>query len=194
MPTPSSIPTVSTKPYAPLAVLLHWTLAVLIIGMVALGWYMMEIEDDPGSIWFFNLHKSIGLVIAGLVLLRLVWRLGHPPETLPASLPPWQAGASRATHWLLYAAMLTMPTFGIIGSLLSKKGIVFFGTALPRVFEASHDLAEAFFEAHSFTAWILVVLVSLHVLAGLKHLLIDKDGVFQRMWFARRPTTGHLPG
>ena len=185
MRTPSSIPTVSNKPYAPLAVLLHWTLAVLIIGMVALGWYMMEIEDDPGSIWFFNLHKSIGLVIAGLVLLRLVWRLGHPPEPLPASLPSWQVSASRATHWLLYAAMFAMPTFGIIGSLLSKKGIVFFGTTLPRVFEANHDLAEVFFDAHSFTTWLLVVLVAVHALAGLKHLVIDKDGVFQRMWFSR---------
>jgi cytochrome b561 len=69
--------------------------------------------------------------------------------------------------------------------LLSNKGIVFFGTALPRVLDANHDLAETFFEAHSFTAWILVALVSLHVLAGLKHLLVEKDGVFQRMWFSR---------
>lgn len=185
MRAPTSIPTVSSQPYAPLAILLHWTLAVLIIGMVALGWYMLEIEDDPGSAWYFNLHQSIGLVIAGLVLLRLVWRLGHPPGPLPASVPSWQAKVSRATHGLLYAAMVAMPTFGIIGSLLSKNGIVFFGTALPRVFEANHDLAETFFEAHSFTAWILVALVSLHVLAGLKHLLVDKDGVFQRMWFSR---------
>ena len=190
-------PSASTRQpasYAPLAVLLHWTLAVLIIGMVALGWYMMEIEDDPGSAWFFNLHKSIGLVIAGLVLLRLVWRLGHRPAPLPASLPSWQVSLSRATHGLLYAAMVAMPLFGIIGALLSKKGIVFFGTALPRVFEANHDLAEIFFDAHSITTWILVALVSVHVLAGLKHLLIDKDGVFQRMWFASAPATGQRPG
>lgn len=186
MPPSTSIPTVNSRPsYAPLYVLLHWTLAVLIIGMVALGWYMTAIEDDPGSGWFFNLHKSIGLVIAGLVLLRLVWRLGHPPAPLSASVPPWQVSASRATHWLLYAAMIAMPTFGIIGALLSKKGIVFFGAALPRVFEANHDLAENFFNAHSFTSWILIALISVHVLAGLKHLVIDKDGVFQRMWFSR---------
>lgn len=180
-----TIPTVKSPTHAPLAVLLHWTLAVLIIGMIGLGWYMMEIEDDPGSAWFFNLHKSIGLVIAGLVLLRLVWRLGHPPAPLPDSVPAWQASASKAGHRLLYAAMIAMPVFGIIGSLLSKKGILFFGLALPRVFEANHDLAELFFEAHSITTWILIGLISLHALAGLKHLLIDKDGVFQRMWFSR---------
>lgn len=171
--------------YALLAKLLHWTLAILLVGMVALGWYMTAIEDDPGSFWFFNLHKSIGLLIAALVLLRLVWRLGHRPADLPASVPPWQARASRATHRLLYAAMVAMPAFGIIGSLLSKNGIVFFGATLPRVFTANHDLAEIFYGAHSITAWLLVGLVALHVSAGLKHLLVNRDGVFQRMWFGR---------
>jgi cytochrome b561 len=174
-----------TRPYAPVAMLLHWALALLIISMMGLGWYMMSIEDDPGSAWYFNLHKSIGLLIAGLVVLRLVWRLGHPPSRLPASVTPWQASASSASHKLLYGAMLAMPLFGIVGSMLSKKGLIFFGTPLPRVFEANHDLAEVFFGAHSVTTWILVALISLHALAALKHLLVDKDGVFQRMWFAK---------
>lgn len=174
-----------SAPYAPLAVWLHWTLAVLIVVMTGLGWYMLSIEDDPGSAWYFNLHKSIGLTIAGLVLLRLVWRLGHQPAPLPSSLPSWQITASTASHRLLYGAMIAMPVFGLFGSLLSKDGVVFFGIALPRVFDANHDLAEIFFGAHSVTAWILVGLVALHALAALKHLVIDKDGVFQRMWFSR---------
>lgn len=177
---------VRTPAYAPLAVLLHWTLAVLIISMIALGWFMMSIEDDPGSAWYFNLHKSIGLIIAGLVVLRLVWRLGHQPAPLPASIARWQISASAVGHSLLYAAMVAMPFFGIVGSMLSKKDLLFFGIALPHVFQANHDLAEIFFEAHSVTTWILVGLISLHALAGLKHLVIDKDGVFQRMWFSRQ--------
>jgi cytochrome b561 len=173
------------KPYAPVAVLLHWALALLIVSMMGLGWYMMSIEEDPGSAWYFNLHKSIGLLIAGLVVLRLVWRLGHSPSRLPASVTPWQASASSVSHKLLYGAMLAMPLFGIVGSMLSKKGLIFFGMPLPRVLEANHDLAEIFFDAHSVTTWILVALISLHALAALKHLLVDKDGVFQRMWFAK---------
>jgi cytochrome b561 len=180
-----TLPTLKDTAYTPLAVLLHWTLAVLIAGMTALGWYMLSIEDDPGSAWYFNLHKSIGLIVAGLVLLRLVWRLGHRPAPLPSSLPSWQVTASTAIHRLLYAAMIAMPVLGLIGSLLSKKGLVFFGLLLPRVFAANHDLAEIFFDAHSVAAWVLVGLVAVHALAGLKHLVIDKDGVFQRMWFAR---------
>jgi cytochrome b561 len=173
------------KPYAPVAVLLHWVLALLIVSMMGLGWYMMSIEEDPGSAWYFNLHKSIGLLIAGLVVLRLVWRLGHSPSRLPASVTPWQASASSVSHKLLYGAMLAMPLFGLVGSMLSKKGLIFFGMPLPRVLEANHDLAEIFFDAHSATTWMLVALISLHALAALKHLLVDKDGVFQRMWFAK---------
>jgi cytochrome b561 len=184
---PSSLLSTSgeTRPYAPVAMLLHWALALLIISMVGLGWYMMSIEEDPGSAWYFNLHKSTGLLIAGLVALRLVWRLGHTPSRLPASVTPWQASASSVSHKLLYGAMLAMPLFGLVGSMLSKKGLIFFGTPLPRVFEVNHDLAEIFFEAHSVTTWILVALISLHALAALKHLLVNKDGVFQRMWFAK---------
>ena len=186
MQSPYAISPAATPVYAPLAILLHWILAVLIISMIALGWFMTAIEDDPGSAWYFRLHKSIGLIIAGLVLLRLVWRLGHRPAPLPASIAPWQVSASKAGHGLLYAAMVAVPFFGIVGSMLSEKDFLFFGIPLPHVFQANHDLAEIFFEAHSVTTWILVGLISLHALAGLKHLVIDKDGVFQRMWFSRQ--------
>lgn len=174
-----------TAPYASPAVFLHWTLAILITGMIGLGWYMMSIEEDPGSAWYFNLHKSIGLIIALLVLLRLVWRLGHKPTSLPASTQPWEVTASAASHFVLYASMIAMPIFGIMGSLLSKKDFLFFGLPLPRVFEANHGFAEIFFTAHSITTWVLVGLISLHTLAALKHLVINKDAIFQRMWFSK---------
>jgi cytochrome b561 len=168
--------------YDLVAVSFHWVLAVLIPGMIALGWYMMSIEKQPGSPWYFNLHKSIGLVIIALVLLRLLWRLTHKPPTLPSTVPGWQATAARWVQWLLYAAMIVMPLVGLTGALFSKGGIKFFGSAIPRLVAPDHGISETFFTAHSFIAWVLVVLISLHVLGGLKHLLIDKDGVFQRMW------------
>jgi cytochrome b561 len=170
--------------YAAPAILFHWISAIFFPGMIALGWYMMSIEESPGSDWYFNLHKSLGLIIALLVLLRAAWRIGHRPHPLPVGTPQWQARASRLTHWLLYAAMIAMPLVGIIGSLYSKKGIALFGLQLPQWFTPNHDVAEFFFSAHSFIAWILVGLIALHVLAALKHLVIDKDGVFQRMWFS----------
>lgn len=173
----------SGEPYAAPAKLLHWILAILLIGMVGLGWYMMDIEDSPGSDWYFNLHKSVGLLVIALVVLRAAWRLTHRPAPLPLATPPWQMMASAISHWVLYALMLALPLIGAMGAAFSKSGLIFFGIPLPRLIAPNHDIAELFFSAHSFGAWILVILICVHVLAGLKHLLIDRDGVFQRMWF-----------
>ena len=170
--------------YSSTAVALHWLIAILLIGMIGVGWYMMSIEDEPGSGKFFTLHKSTGLVVLALVAWRLTWRLGHPPAPLPVSVPAWQERASKASHRLLYAAMIAMPLLGLSGAALSKSGIEFFGLSIPRVAAPNHDLAEAFFTAHSVVAWVLVALIALHVLAALKHLIVDRDGVFQRMWFS----------
>ena len=172
-----------TSPYAPIAVFLHWVLAFLFFVLIGLGWYMMSIEDEPGSGWYFDLHKSVGTVAAMLILVRAAWRLANTPDALPFNVPLWQAAGSRAIHWLLYVAMVAMPLAGIAGAMLSKSGVNFFGWTIPRLFAPNHDLAEVFFGAHSIIAWAFVGLISIHVLAALKHLVIDKDGVFQRMWF-----------
>ncbi|MGK5051820.1 cytochrome b [Janthinobacterium sp. RB2P8] len=161
--------------------LLHWLMAVLIPAMLALGWTMMEVEDEPGSEVYFNLHKSLGLLLLLLLAARAAWRLSHRPASLPLSVAPWQAGLSRLGHALLYAGMLLVPATGLAGALLSKSGVAFFGLALPRWFAPDHALAEQWFELHELAAWTLAGLIVLHVLAGLKHLLLDKDGVFQRM-------------
>lgn len=168
--------------YSRTARALHWLMALLIIGMLPLGWYMVSIEDDPGSDSYFTLHKSIGIIILVLAFFRLIWRLSHTPGTLPVQVPRWQAKASKVSHWTLYGLMTAMPIAGLTGALLSKDGVAFFGFQAPRLFTANHDLAELFFSAHSVIAWALVGFISLHVLAALKHLLINKDGVFQRMW------------
>ncbi|MGK5021164.1 cytochrome b [Janthinobacterium lividum] len=167
--------------YAAPARILHWLMAVLIPAMLALGWYMMEIEDEPGSEVYFNLHKSLGLLLLLLLAARAAWRLGHRPASLPPCVAAWQARLSRLGHGLLYAGMLLVPATGLAGALLSQSGVAFFGLALPRWFAPNHALAEQCFELHELGAWTLAGLIGLHVLAGLKHLLRDKDGVFQRM-------------
>jgi hypothetical protein len=100
------------------------------------------------------------------------------PAPLPAGLPNWQVKLSHLTEWSLYASMLVMPILGILGASFSKKGISFFGTALASWAVPNHDTAEKFFglhSLHSLVAWVLVALIALHVLGGLKHLLIDKE-------------------
>jgi cytochrome b561 len=169
--------------YAGPAIFLHWVLAIAIAGMVGLGWYMMSIEREPGSRRYFDLHISIGLVVFSLVLLRLIWRFTRAPAALPDIVPRWQARASSITQWLLYACMVLIPASGFLGALRSKSGVSFFGIRFPAWLARNHDIAEFFFSIHSALAWALVALLALHAAAAFKHVLIDRDGVFQRMWF-----------
>ena len=172
--------------YTATAVVLHWTLAVLLGGAAALGWYMMSVEREPGSGQYFDLHKSVGLVIALLVLARIAWRLTHPPRALEASVPRWQVRLSAWTQGLLYVLMALMPVTGYLGASYSKRGVSLFGWATPRWVQPDHDTAEWFFGVHSWLIWVMAALVALHVAGALKHLLVDHDGVFRRMTL-RRP-------
>lgn len=172
--------------YGVVARTLHWILALLIVFTTGLGWRMMFIEKEPGAAEWFDLHRSIGLTIATLVALRLVWRLGHRPEALPDAVPGWQARLAAITHGLLYLLMVVIPVTGYLGAAHTKADVSWFGRALPRWTAPDHDLAEQFFDVHGTLVWVLVALVALHVAGALKHWLVDRDGVFQRMGYARR--------
>ena len=172
--------------YTQTARVLHWTLAIVLAGQVALGWYAVSIEDQPGAGRFFAAHKSIGLLIATLVVIRIFWRLTHPRQPLPPGMPSWQVRLAEATQALLYAVMVLMPLTGYIGASYGKSGVSFFGLPTPRWTAPDHDMAERLFGYHGVLAWALVVLFALHASGALKHLLLDRNGVFQRMWAARR--------
>jgi cytochrome b561 len=168
--------------YSTPAITLHWVLAALIVFMAGLGWWMMTIEHEPQGPGWIALHKSIGLVVFTLVLLRLLWRAFHRPAPLPADMPAWQVRLSELTHGLLYACMVLLPLAGIVGSEYSRAGLAFFGIALPAGLTPDRKTAHQFFEIHSTLVWVLVALVALHVVAALKHLVVDRDAVFGRMW------------
>jgi cytochrome b561 len=171
--------------YRGIAIVLHWTIAILIIGLLVLGWYMLRVEHTAAGPTLIGLHKSLGLAVAGLIVLRILWRVGHPPASLPDSVPVWQVKLAKLSHWLLYASMIVMPLAGYLGASYGKHPTFFFGLPTPVWTSPDRSLSHLFFAIHYVTAWVLVVLISLHALAGFKHLLIDKDGVFQRMWFGR---------
>jgi cytochrome b561 len=163
---------------------LHWLVAALVFGQLALGWWMIGLPDLPRGVQapWYNLHKSIGLTIGMLMLARLWWRARHAAPSLPASLPRWQARAARANHAALYACLLLMPLSGYLGSVFSGYPIRYFGTALPQWGWASPPLKAFFSGVHFATVCLLVALIALHLAAALKHLLVTRDGVFARMW------------
>ena len=165
---------------------MHWLLALLLVGMAAVGWYMMTIEHEPPGRQLIALHKSFGLVVLALVAVRLLVRLANPPMALPGSVPPWQRRLSSVTQTVLYVLMLAIPLAGYVGASYSKAGVPFFGIATPQWAAPNHDLAENLFEVHSTLVWVLVAAAALHVVGALKHRFIDKDGIFERMGAARR--------
>jgi cytochrome b561 len=179
------------KPAAPWrhdrpTVALHWTLALLITLMAALGWTMLAIEDEPGSGWYFDQHKSIGLVVALLVIVRIAWRFGPGSVAPAAASPDWQDKLAKAVQRLQYLLMVLMPLSGYLGASYSKSGVAWFGLATPRWALPDHDRAEWFFGLHSLLIWVLVAAVALHVLGALKHWLVDRDQVLQRMSFGKK--------
>ena len=176
--------------YTRVAVALHWLIAVLILGQVAFGWYLQSVpRKTPDRTIYVNLHKSTGLTLGLLILARLAWRLTHKPPPLPASLPAWQRTAARASHFALYACMLTMPLAGYLASNFSKFGVNYFNAVLlPPWGVDDRRLYAVFNTTHVFTSYVLVALISVHVLAALRHLYLG-DGVFRRMW----PASGVSP-
>jgi cytochrome b561 len=170
--------------YTHVAVTLHWLIAALIVTQLLLGWWMIGIPKEPVGVraYWFNLHKSMGMTIALLVVLRIAWRFRHPAPPLPASVPAWQRHAAAISHALLYACLLGMPLAGFLGSTFSGYPIKYFGVALPQWGYKSAPLKEFFSAVHLSLAWVFMTLIALHAAAALKHLLLDRDGVFWRMW------------
>ena len=128
-----------------------------------------------------NLHKSVGMVLGLLLVLRLIWRLSHPAPAWPPALSAAQQRAALWGHRALYACMLLLPLAGYIASNFSKHGVRFFGLKLDP-WGADDPALYAFFNgAHGLLGFALSVLVAGHVLAALYHALVRKDGVWERM-------------
>lgn len=163
--------------------LLHWLVAFLLLGQFALGLYLESIPRGvPARGYFVNLHKSTGLLIGLLILVRLGWRLTHTPPPLPVSVPRWQQQAATVSHCLLYVLMLVMPLSGYLASNFSKHGVNFFNSIKLAPWGSDDKLIYAIFnQTHIVSSWLLLALVLVHVLAALKHLLLDHDSVFFRM-------------
>lgn len=166
--------------FVPLARLLHWLMAALLLAQLLIGVAMMaSLTLRPPLI---AAHRPLGLALLGLVLVRLWVRRRHPPPALPADLPRWQAIAAHASHLLLYALMLALPLLGWALSSAAGNVVLLPGdVVLPAI--APHDPALYAWlrDAHGLLAWLLFATVLGHVAAALHHAWVRRDGVFQAM-------------
>jgi cytochrome b561 len=176
----------SSTRYSRTAIFLHWLLVALLLAQIGFGWFLDDVpRGTPARTIYVNLHKSTGMLIGLVILLRLYWRLTHRAPPLPQSMPAWQRAAARWTHLALYACMVIMPLSGYLASNFSKYGVNFFNRIKLAPWGAEDAAVYAFFNTtHVITSTIFALLIALHVLAALRHLL-QKDGLFSRMWLAR---------
>jgi len=176
--------------YSLTAILLHWVLALAILGLFGVGLYMADLPFSPMRLKLYNWHKWAGITILALSVLRLMWRVTHRPPTLPAhianAMPAWQHWLHNATHQGLYALFFAVPLIGWAYSSAAGFPIVVFGILpLPDLMAADKALSLLIKPWHEISAFALVSLAFLHVAAAFKHQWFDRDGLIGRMWPGR---------
>lgn len=175
--------------YTRTAIIVHWVLALLLLGQIGFGWFLEGIpRGTPERSIYVNLHKSTGILLGLLILFRLYWRIRHDPPPFPKTMPPWEQTLARLSHFGLYACMLIMPLSGYIASNFSKWGVNFFNTFKWPPWGFESDAIYAFFNTtHVITSFVFVALIALHIVGVLRH-LFRRDGVFDRMRLRRSET------
>lgn len=177
----------SVARYTQPAVLMHWAIALLILGLFPLGLYMVELPVSPDKLKLYSYHKWAGVTVFVLAALQLAWRWRHAPPPLPGSLPPWQRHAAHGLHGVLYVLMLAVPLTGWwMGSAYGFTTSWFGVLPLPDLLPRNEALGDALRLVHEYLNYVFMVCVTGHVGAALKHQLIDRDGMLYRMWIARR--------
>jgi cytochrome b561 len=179
----------STEPYGIIAQAFHWLVAVLVLAQLGIGLYASNLPVSLARLQWLSHHKSLGLAILALVLLRLAWRALNPPPDLPASMPRWQRRAALATHRLFYLLLILAPLAGWLYSSAAGLSVNWFGLLpVPDLLSKDRQLADLFKALHIGLVALLALLVAVHVGAALRHGLFLRDGVMHRMlpWKPRR--------
>lgn len=180
--------------YGAVAKLFHWTIALLVIGMLVLGYIMVEVVRPFSSdqITLLQWHKAIGVTILGLVVVRLLWRWVNRTPALPESISALERAGAKLTHWGFYILLIAMPVTG----LLIQASFEYRDQFSPWIIEwfpilkavpVDEDLHEVLKEVHETIAWVIVGVLALHVAAALRHHLFKKDDVLKRMLPGYRP-------
>lgn len=174
--------------YTATAIVLHWLIALLVLCSAALGLYMVGLTLSPTKLELYSWHKWLGVTIFMLAVLRVVWRLTHPPPPLPAALPPWQRHAAAVSHFLLYLLLLLIPVSGwLMSSALGVPTVYLRLVPLPDLVAKDKALGEQLQLVHATLNCTLAVLVAMHAAAALRHHCVDRDDVLQRMLPFLRP-------
>lgn len=163
--------------------MLHWLMALGLLGALGFGTYLARIEPSLDTLWMYGAHKSVGITLLALVVLRLAWhRISPPPAALSQGIPGWQVTAARWSHRVLYLLMVLVPLSGWVGSSGTGIPTVIFGQiTLPAIAPATEFWDRAGFAAHGLLTKALFALILLHVAGALSHATLYRDATLRRM-------------
>ncbi|HKK56268.1 cytochrome b [Marinobacter sp.] len=173
----------SSSQYGLVAIILHWLVAVVIIGLFALGYWMVDL--DYYHEWYKqapDIHRSVGILLFATIILRLLWRLVSRAPAPLATHSRLEVLAAHGAHLMLYLLIVTAMISGYLISTADGSAISVFGWFdVPSVTGRIKGMEDIAGEVHYWATWALVGLASIHALAALKHHLIDKDDTLRRM-------------
>jgi len=167
----------TTNAYGLVSVLLHWSMAIALIGLFAAGLYMTDLTYYDSLYHVIpRWHKSIGLLMLGLLVLRWLWILFNPKPQPLATHKPWERKLASAFHRLLYLLILILCVSGYLVSTAKGKGVEFFNWfEIPALKVLGSDEIDFAGEVHFYLAWALIIISAVHAAAALKHHYIDRD-------------------
>jgi cytochrome b561 len=184
-----------------LAKFFHWTIVLLIIVQATVGLIMVDLPKRPSVLPWYSFHKSIGLTVLALAILRLLWRAIDARPIEPAGMPRWQVISARGGHALLYLLIFLVPLSGWwYDSVSALRPLYWFGLIhmppLGGPDPSIPDLKELARSRHEFLFWLLVIVAAGHAVMALVHQFVHRDNVLARMWPAtlqRKPRPAPLP-
>lgn len=168
--------------YSAAAKWIHWIMAAAILFTIPAGITMVNLESGPLQDRLFNLHRSFGVLILALAVVRLGVRIAYGWPPAHPTLAPWQHTIAKATHNALYVLIFAMPLIGWAGTSAFGAPIVVFGLfELPPILAKDEDLSKILLGLHGYLGFAMAALVAMHVGAALMHAIVLRDGVFSRM-------------
>lgn len=167
--------------YNGVAKIFHWGMAIIMIGLLAVGFWMVQLAYSPFKFEIYNWHKAFGLLIMFAVGLRLMWRALSPSPAHLSHHKPWERVLSGVSHLVMYGAFLLMPISGWVMSSAGGYPVLFFGIAMPDLMEKNELMYERAQLAHEVIAYVFSAFLALHIAGALKHHVIDKDETLKRM-------------
>ncbi|WP_295894483.1 cytochrome b [uncultured Vibrio sp.] len=162
-------------------ILLHWLTGLSFIGVLIVGLIMTEMERGPDKFELMGYHKSIGILILVVAIVRIAWRIKEGKLPSLGTSPAWQEKIAHAVHGILLLATLAMPISGIVMSAAGGRAVDVFGMVLINEGDKIEWLQELGSFIHHSAVNIIIAVLVLHVLGAIKHQFIDKDGTISRM-------------